>query len=144
MDSLAKNLRRVRKSSTSNLQLQVTCDEEPYENTLMSKETQEKRKRLVEQKKMEQKMDRKHKEQRRIRKLELDPIKSFFNNEYLTLKEKDLIFEAIIQEIEEYKNSQYELKSDDNELGSFCITNCKSCWDLYCMIRKKSTRIWRM
>lgn len=137
MASLAKNLRRVRKSSTSNLQLQVTCDEEPYENTLLSKETNEKRKRLVEQKKMEQKMERKHKEQRRIRKLELDPIKSFFNNEYLTLKEKDLIFEAIIQEIEEYKNSQYELKSDDNNLGSFCITNCKSCWDLYCTIRQK-------
>ena len=103
------------------------------------KEKEKERQRLLkkERDEEEKRKERKHKEQRRVRKLELDPIKSFFNNEYLTLKEKDLIFEAIIQEIEEYKNSQYELKSDDNDLGSFCITNCKNCWNLYCKIRDK-------
>ena len=113
-------------------------DEEKRRLDMINKEVLE-RKKENERKRQEQekKLERKHKEQRRIRKLELDPIKSFFNNEYLTLKEKDLIFEAIIQEIEEYKNSQYELKSDDNDLGSFCITNCKSCWDLYCKIRDR-------
>ena len=144
MDNLTKNLRRSRKSSTNNLQLELTCNNSEEEQNLRESEEKTKKeetKKILEKKKMEQKMERKHKEQRRIRKLELDPIKSFFNNEYLTLKEKDLIFEAIIQEIEEYKNSQYELKSDDNDLWSFCITNCKSCWDLYCTIRKRVEEI---
>lgn len=128
--------KRSRKKSTPDMQLQLVSMDNISENSEAEKEQErlkEERKRMIEEKKME----RKHKEQRRIRKLELDPIRSFFNNEYLTLKEKDLIFEAIIQEIEEYKNSQYELKSDDNDLGSFCITNCKKCWELYGTIRKR-------
>ena len=125
--------------NTSITQFNDNIDEEERRRIEMINKEAMERKKENERKRQEQekKLERKHKEQRRIRKLELDPIKSFFNNEYLTLKEKDLIFEAIIQEIEEYKNSQYELKSDDNDLGSFCITNCKNCWDLYCKIRDR-------
>jgi hypothetical protein len=63
--------------------------------------------------------------------INLHPLESYSKNKYTNLDEKNELVDLIIDDIKEWKNACSQLDREDNYLGSFCITNCNSCFDWY-------------
>ena len=63
--------------------------------------------------------------------IRLHPYESYSKNKYKNLEEKNELVDLIIDDIKDWKNACSQLDREDNYLGSFCITNCESCFNWY-------------
>ena len=63
--------------------------------------------------------------------INLHPLESYSKNKYKNLDEKNELVDLIIDDIKDWKKACSQLDREDNYLGSFCITNCDSCFQWY-------------
>tara|TARA_B110000908_G_C10263563_1_gene461323 strand:- start:4059 stop:5582 length:1524 start_codon:yes stop_codon:yes gene_type:complete len=80
-------------------------------------------------KKLEQSKEKLIEMEQNVRKneLKLYPFDNWINNKYVNTQEKEMILEAIINDIKEWRTSLFELEQENKILGSFCIIHCTSC-----------------
>jgi hypothetical protein len=71
--------------------------------------------------------------------LKIEPLKSFRENKYRNLEEKDELLKIIIYEIQDLQTAEQNLNKETNYLGSFCINNCRKCKEFFFEIMKNNS-----